>query len=58
LTAAVGALVPRALVRLSKSFITDVPLGIIAVVGFALTVWIGISFVLILLAGGVASELW
>ncbi len=35
LTAAVGALVARALVRLSKSFISDVPLAIIAVVGFA-----------------------
>jgi chromate transporter len=58
LTAAVGALVARALVRLSKSFITDVPLGIIAVVGFALTVWVGISFVLVLLAGGIAYELW
>src|SRR4051795_7332943 len=34
LTAAVGALVARALVRLGKSFITDVPLALIAVVGF------------------------
>jgi chromate transporter len=58
LTAAVGALVARALVRLSKSFITDVPLGIIAVVGFALTLWVGITFVLILLGGGIAYELW
>jgi chromate transporter len=58
LTAAVGALVARALVRLSKSFISDVPLGIIAVVGFALTLWVGISFVLILLGGGIAYELW
>ena len=58
LTAAVGALVARALVRLSKSFISDVPLGIIAVVGFALTLWVGITFVLILLGGGIAYELW
>jgi chromate transporter len=58
LTAAVGALVARALVRLSKSFITDVPLGIIAGVGFALTLWVGITFVLILLGGGIAYELW
>jgi chromate transporter len=58
LTAAVGALVARALVRLSKSFISDVPLAIIAIFGFALTLWVGISFVLVLLAGGVAYELW
>jgi len=58
LTAAVGALVARALVRLSKSFISDVPLAIIAIVGFALTLWAGISFVLVLLGGGIAYELW
>jgi chromate transporter len=57
LTAAVGALVARALVRLSKSFISDVPLAIIAGVGFALTLWVGIIFVLILLGGGIAYEL-
>src|SRR3954449_13056005 len=39
LTAAVGAIVARALVRLSGTFITDVPLALIAVVGFALTVF-------------------
>src|SRR6476620_10885554 len=33
LTAAVGALVARALVRLSNSFISDVPLAVIAVAG-------------------------
>ena len=58
LTAAVGALVARALVRLSRSFISDVPLAIIAAVGFALTLWLGITFVLVLLGGGVAYELW
>lgn len=58
LTAAVGALVARALVRLSKSFISDVPLAIIALVGFALTLWLGITFVLVLFGGGVAYELW
>jgi chromate transporter len=58
LTAAVGALVARALVRLSQSFISDVPLAIIALAGFALTLWVGITFVLILLAGGIAYELW
>ena len=39
LTAAVGALVARALVRLSGTFITDVPLAVIAVAGFALTLF-------------------
>ncbi|HET7444523.1 MAG TPA: chromate efflux transporter [Solirubrobacterales bacterium] len=58
LTAAVGALVARALVRLSKSFISDVPLAIIAIVGFALTIWTGLTFVLVLLGGGIAYELW
>jgi chromate transporter len=58
LTAAVGALVARALVRLGKSFISDAPLAIIAVAGFAMTLWAGISFVLVLLGGGIAYELW
>jgi chromate transporter len=58
LTAAVGALVARAMVRLSKSFISDVPLAIIAIVGFALTLWAGLTFVLVLLGGGIAYELW
>ncbi len=58
LTAAVGALVARALVRLSRAFISDLPLAIIAVVGFALTLWVGITFVLILLGGGIVYELW
>lgn len=58
LTAAVGALVARALVRLSGSFITDVPLAIIAIAGFALTLFAGLTFVLVLLGGGIAYELW
>ena len=58
LTAAVGALVARALVRLSKSFISDVPLAMIAVAGFALTLWLDLTFVLVLLGGGIAYELW
>src|SRR3954467_6912320 len=37
LTAAVGALVARALVRLTRSFVTDLPLALIAVAAFALT---------------------
>jgi chromate transporter len=58
LTAAVGALVARALARLGGSFITDVPLAIIALAGFALTVFASASFVLVLLGAGIAYELW
>jgi chromate transporter len=58
LTAAVGALVARALVRLGGSFITDLPLAVIAVSGFALTVFASASFVLVLLGAGLAYELW
>jgi len=58
LNAAVGALVARALVRLSRSFIQDVPLALIAAAGFALTLFADASFVLVLLGGGLAYELW
>jgi chromate transporter len=58
LTAAVGAIVARAVVRLSGTFITDVPLALIAVVAFALTLFVEVSFVLVLLAAGLAYELW
>jgi chromate transporter len=58
LTAAVGAIVARALVRLSRTFITDVPLAVIAVAGFALTLFVDASFILVLLAAGLAYELW
>jgi len=58
LNAAVGAMVARALVRLSKSFIQDVPLALIAIAGFALTLFADASFVLVLLGGGLAYELW
>jgi chromate transporter len=57
LTAAVGALVARALVRLGGTFITDVPLALIALAGFALTLFASASFVLVLLGGGLAYEL-
>jgi chromate transporter len=57
-TAAVGALVARALVRLSGAFITDLPLALIAVAGFALTVFVSASFVLVLLGAGLVYELW
>jgi chromate transporter len=58
LTAAVGAIVARALVRLSRSFITDVPLAVLAVAAFVLTVFASASFALVLLGAGLAYELW
>jgi chromate transporter len=58
LTAAVGAIVARALVRLSRTFISDVPLAVIAVIGFALTLFLDVTFVLVLLGAGLAYELW
>jgi chromate transporter len=58
LTAAVGALVARALLRLGRSFVTDVPLAVIAAAAFALTFWTSVSFVLVLLGAGMAYELW
>jgi chromate transporter len=56
--AAVGALVARALVRLAQSFITDIPLALLAAVGFALTFFASASFVLVLAGSGIAYELW
>src|SRR3954449_5471135 len=58
LTAAVGAIVARALVRLSRSFITDIPLALLAAAAFALTVFASASFALVLLGAGLAYELW
>ncbi|HET8815087.1 MAG TPA: chromate efflux transporter [Solirubrobacterales bacterium] len=58
LSAAVGALIARALVRLGPTFVTDVPLAIIAVGAFALTLFVSASFVLVLLGAGIAYELW
>jgi chromate transporter len=58
LKAAVGAIVARALVRLSRSFITDVPLALLAAAAFALTVFESASFALVLLGAGLAYELW
>jgi chromate transporter len=57
LKAAVGAIVARALVRLSRSFITDVPLALLAAAAFALTVFASVSFALVLLGAGLAYEL-
>jgi chromate transporter len=58
LKAAVGALVARALVRLSRSFITDVPLALLAAAAFVLTVLASAGFALVLLGAGLAYELW
>jgi chromate transporter len=58
LTAAVGAIVARALVRLSRNFITDLPLALIAVAGLAITLAFDASFIIVLLGGGLVYELW
>src|SRR4051812_4212548 len=56
--AAVGALLARALVRLSRSFVTDVPLALLAAAAFALTVFASVGFALVLVGAGIAYELW
>jgi chromate transporter len=58
LKAAVGALIARALVRLSRAFITDVPLALLAAAAFGLTVFASAGFFLVLLGAGIAYELW
>ena len=58
LKAAVGALVAMAIVRLSRKFIDDVPLAILAVLSFALTVGVDAGFVLVLAGSGIAYWLW
>jgi chromate transporter len=58
LQAAVGGLVAMAIVRLGKKFIHDVPLALIAIGGFGLTLGPGTSFVLVLIAAGLAYWLW
>ncbi|HXS46305.1 MAG TPA: chromate efflux transporter [Solirubrobacterales bacterium] len=57
LSAAVGAVVLRAVVRLSGTFITDTWLAAIAIAAFLLTVLLSASFVLVLLGAGLAYEL-
>jgi chromate transporter len=57
LSAAVGAVVLRAVVRLSGTFITDAWLAAIAVAAFALTLFVSASFVLVLLGAGLVYEL-
>ena len=58
LKAAVGALVAMAIVRLGRKFIDDVPLALIAVAAFGVTLGLGVSFLLVLLGAGLAYELW
>ncbi len=58
LSAAVGALVARAVVRLGSAFLTDSPLVLIAIAGFALTLFADASFVVVLLGAGLAYEVW
>jgi chromate transporter len=57
LSAAVGAIVLRAVVRLSGTFITDAWLAVIAIAAFALTAVAGVPFVLVLLGAGLTYEL-
>lgn len=57
LSAAVGAIVLRAVVRLSGTFITDAWLAAIALAAFVLTAFFSAAFVLVLLGAGVAYEL-
>src|SRR5688500_6940115 len=58
LQAAVGALVAMAVVRLSRKFLNDGVLVVIAIAALALTYFAGLGFVLVLLAAGIAYELW
>ena len=58
LKAAVGAIVARALIRLSRSFVTDVPLALLAAAAFGLTVFASASFAIVLLGAGLGYELW
>jgi chromate transporter len=58
LQAAVGALVAMAIVRLSRKFLTDAPLVALAVASLAATYLLGLGFILVLLAAGLAYEVW
>lgn len=58
LKAAVGALVAMAIVRLGRKFIDDVPLALIVLAALGLTAGLDLSFLLVLLAAGLAYELW
>ena len=58
LQAAVGALVAMAIVRLSRKFLNDATLVVIATASLAVTYFLGVGFVLVLIAAGLAYELW
>ena len=58
LKAAVGAIVARAVVRLSQHFITDVPLALLAIGAFALTLFADTGFAIVLLGAGLVYEVW
>ena len=57
LKAAVVAIIARALVRLSRTFITDVPLAVLALAALALTLFADAAFVIVLLGAGLLYEL-
>jgi chromate transporter len=57
LAAGVAAIVASAVVRLARSFVTDVPLALIAAAALALTLAFEASFVLVLLVAGLVYEL-
>ncbi len=57
LSAAVGAIVLRAVVRLSGTFVTDAWLAAIAIAAFVLTALFSAPFVLVLLGAGLIYEL-
>ena len=58
LKAAVGAIVARAVIRLGRSFLSDLPLVLIAIAAFVLTLFASAGFALVLLGAGLAYELW
>jgi chromate transporter len=58
LKAAVAAVVARAVVRLTQTFVADVPLAAIALGSFALTLFADAGFVFVLLGAGLVYELW
>lgn len=58
LQAAVGALVAVAIIRMSRNFIDDVPLAVIAVASFVFSLMVGLNFLLVLVLSGLAYEAW
>ena len=58
LQAAVAALVAMAVVRLTRAFITDLPLAVLAVAAFAATLFLGAPFLAVLAAGGLLYWAW